>query len=56
MFKKSRFIRFVFGEKLNAGGRIRTAEGTKPPDLESGPFDRSGTPAFVQRYNKFRLS
>ncbi len=26
------------------GGRIRTCEGTKPMDLKSIPFDRSGTP------------
>jgi hypothetical protein len=28
-----------------AGGRIRTYVGHSPPDLQSGPFGRSGTPA-----------
>ncbi len=39
---------FLFSKKekgVHAGDRIRTCEGTKPPDLESGPFDRLGTPA-----------
>jgi hypothetical protein len=33
--------------KNRAGGRIRTYEGHSPPDLQSGPFDRSGTPAIL---------
>ena len=41
---------FTFNSSSNtfvktAGGRIRTCEGTKPLDLKSSPFDRSGTPA-----------
>ena len=35
---------FVRRQK-SAGGEIRTLEGTKPQDLKSCPFDRSGTPA-----------
>jgi hypothetical protein len=30
---------------MDAGKRIRTFVGTKPTDLESVPFDRSGIPA-----------
>lgn len=33
-------------DKKNAGEEIRTLEDTKSQDLESCPFDRSGTPAF----------
>jgi hypothetical protein len=35
--------------KHTAGGRIRTYEGQSPPDLQSGPLDRSGTPAKLLR-------
>jgi hypothetical protein len=32
-------------QQFNAGERIRTPEDTKSQDLESCPFDHSGTPA-----------
>jgi hypothetical protein len=35
----------MFQVRRHAGGRIRTYEGQSPPDLQSGPLDRSGTPA-----------
>ena len=35
----------IFDTKKNAGRKIRTLVGTKPTDLESVPFDRSGIPA-----------
>ena len=31
--------------RIDAGDRIRTCVGMKPPAPEAGPFDRSGTPA-----------
>ncbi len=37
-------------QKYDAGKRIRTSEGTKPRDLESRPFDRSGIPARGDEY------
>ena len=38
-----------------ARGRIRTCEGTKPPDLESGPFDRLGTRAETLFFTKIEF-
>ena len=32
-------------DKMNAGTRIRTLEGTKPLLPQGSPLDRSGTPA-----------
>lgn len=46
--KISKFIQNLKLKILIGPGRIRTYEGTRPPDLQSGPVDRFGTDPYYK--------